>query len=449
MGAKIDLYALGTQGVDTTTSPVHGEDGVLASAQNAVPAGRNEKGALTKRDGLTALNSAALAGSVLGIINVALTLPTVRTFYFGVNQDTTGAYQWITSTDTFTNTTNSLIPPAAMQSFRTSPSVGISLTAGHTITGDTFKLYYPANVAESTSGSLNDSGIDPAIRTWDGTIDKEILRIPKNPTITTPAMYVFDTLLSGTILYVIVHDTIAVATIRSRVLRIDTTTFAVTQVGERFGPDTGDLGGGTIFALCMTLHQGFLYLGAGEGTINQGATGKIYRIRPTIDSNWTLDTTFDAKESTYTLASYKGRLFAGNGYSFDLGGAGRIMVRSGIGAWTLSNSTTGNRNGQWSGMSVLGENLYAAAFNKDSIANNTGTINKYDNTSWSVVYTVDSQPINPKRGTISFVHNNRIYFLSGLSEGSLTEVDHSSNGTSWTAKTVSAVGLTALGVVIT
>lgn len=69
---SIATYNLGEEGVVITKSPVHGKDGELARAQNAVPNPEGGLAGIRKRQGMVALNGVAAAGAVLALVNVPL-----------------------------------------------------------------------------------------------------------------------------------------------------------------------------------------------------------------------------------------------------------------------------------------------------------------------------------------------------------------------------------------
>lgn len=72
---KIATYNLGEKGVVVTKSPVHGQDGELAFAQNATPVPEGGLSGIHKRFGFLALNAVAAAGPIFAFISAALTDP--------------------------------------------------------------------------------------------------------------------------------------------------------------------------------------------------------------------------------------------------------------------------------------------------------------------------------------------------------------------------------------
>lgn len=90
---KIATYNLGEKGVVITKSPVHGEDGELAVAQNSVPNPEGGLSGLRKRIGFRALNASAAAGGILAFISCNLVDPGV----IAVNPAAFG--KWLYSAD--------------------------------------------------------------------------------------------------------------------------------------------------------------------------------------------------------------------------------------------------------------------------------------------------------------------------------------------------------------
>jgi hypothetical protein len=91
--SKIATYNFGEKGVVVTKSPVHGEDGELAIAQNATPNPEGGLSGLRKRIGFQALNASAAAGAILAFISCNLEDPGV----VAVNPAAFG--KWLYSTD--------------------------------------------------------------------------------------------------------------------------------------------------------------------------------------------------------------------------------------------------------------------------------------------------------------------------------------------------------------
>jgi hypothetical protein len=418
MAGKIDLYDLGKKGVDVSRSSLHRQDGTFESAQNVVPGLEGEENAIRIRNGLISIGTVG-AGPLTGAVDVQLNAVVTRTFMVPIDQDATSAYQWVTSTTNWASSATATSPAA---SDKTNPDAALDQRAFGRLAFSATKLYYPAE----------DAGSDPIINSWDGSVAVAVAAVPRNPSTTGPAaaMYVYDMLLDGTYLYFIVHDSTTTNAMKSRVLQLDVTTGAIQVIGERFGAESGALGSGGVIALSLAKHNGSLYVGTGEGNKNQSATGKIYRIRPNVDTSWTLDGTLNAKENPQCMVSYKGLLYVG--CWFGAGAvAGRMMVRAADGTYSQSTDSGGTHSGAtsgWYAMSVFGDNLYAGAYDAAG-ASSTGKIYKFDNSSWSSVKTIGTAA-SPKIAVAMVVSQSVLYVL--CSDGSAGQVSYSANGSAWT-----------------
>lgn len=69
---KLNVYNLGSVGIDIVNSPLHVEDGYLLNCQNAQVSPHDADLSLKKRDGMAKVNSVAAAGSLITIFNVPL-----------------------------------------------------------------------------------------------------------------------------------------------------------------------------------------------------------------------------------------------------------------------------------------------------------------------------------------------------------------------------------------
>ncbi len=82
MGGKLNVYDWASKGVNTTEDPIHLTDGELVQAQNVQLDPVLKRGALRRRDGLTKVNSIALAGAVSGLCPLPLPDLSALTRYF-------------------------------------------------------------------------------------------------------------------------------------------------------------------------------------------------------------------------------------------------------------------------------------------------------------------------------------------------------------------------------
>jgi hypothetical protein len=418
-------------------------------AQNGVPDPRGQLGAITKRDGLLAINSSGTGGSIQSMVLVPLPEITARTFYVGIRSDSN---KWTVSTNGFTTTSKIVAPPnTAREDF---PFTNLEQPfVGRAALTDKLIFYAGTHTVYPNAGHTA-----PPLLSWDGTISREVVRIPNNinESLTGNAYYIHDLLLDGTQLFIIVHDGDGGGARRSRVFMFDLDTSVLTQVGQSFGPvGDGGIVSGDAWVTTMAMHQGALYVGTGEGFINAGTTGKVYRIRPGVDTAWTLDgvlgISLAAYETPLSMASYGGQLYVGT--EVFLAAVGNLYVRSPLGAYTVARTTGGAPGGfvsGWGALQVFGANLYATRFHSDG-ANSQTSIMKYDGTSWTTPQIVQtglgggSNPIY--RGSTALVYNGSLYFLFLSSNSSAVwgQMWSSSDGTTW-ASTVSNLSPTQTSI---
>jgi hypothetical protein len=176
----------------------------------------------------------------------------------------------------------------------------------------------------------------------------------------------------------------------------------------------------------LAWHMGRLWCGTNNGI---GTVGKVYYFRPGIDTTWTLDHSLatDAVGGVDSMISYKGLLYIGSD-----GAAGvfsKILVRSALGVYTTSHTASGGTarvNNGHIAMREFGGNLYASYWNNDTTA--VSLIKKFDNSSWSTVYTGTAN--NDRPFILLFVDDERLFAVGGGHSLSGALVS-SANGTSW------------------
>lgn len=438
MPGKLNVYGLGSLGVNVDKNPLNLEDGELTKAQNAIHDPTGSMGGIRKRPGLTKVNGSAVTGSVFGIMNVPIAPITVRRFFVGIDQGVTASYQWVNSTDGFVNTSTATSPSAIMN-----PSNELhdgsgrwgELISSRGYSDDGLLIY----VGTYTRGQ------PIIVRGWDGTQDVELFRIPLITTATAWATQsqidgskgsIRQFLKDGTKLYMVVHEFYhsgATFVSVSRIMCYDFANGSLTQIGEASdGVVTADLGDGGVGFTCIELHQGYLYAGVGSVDNANDTDAGIYRIRPGVDTSWTLDYTAGTNEVPLCLKSYKGLLYAGM-TDYDAAAA-PMKVRSAAGAW--SNSTTvggANANNMWITMEVFGDNLYACSKDAAGGVSNVGRIHKFDGSSWSTVKTIQTAA-DPKVGVAMIVHDSVLYVLC-KNVAKAGQVSYSTDGSSWTDQT--------------
>mgnify|MGYP001618994373 CR=1 FL=1 len=450
MSAKLNLYNFAKLGVNVDKNPIQLEDGELIEAQNWTSDSSGSDGGIVKRPGLVAINSSGLSGSVLAASNVPLTAATTRTFY--IARATAGGNRWITSTNEFTSASlpsSGTLPnvPILMSQFD-QPPFDISRIAGRIVSTGTALVYPSGTYTQYPTASHT-----PApIRLFDGTNDSVLAYLPRNPSVNSGVSnvrIVADMLYANGLIYIAVFDQGTDPAWAGRVLSVDPSNGAIAQLGERFGTGSGELAGGT--PLCLAYANGFLWTGTGSGTSVSRVAGRVYRIRPSAaDTTWTLDKTMATSEDVTAMTAYRGKLYVGTA-RFGSVTAATLYVRSTAGVYTSSKDTDapGIQGSSWFGLIVFKDNLYAQSFTS-TVGAYTGSIQKFNDTSWSSVATINGGA-DPLRGCGSFVTNGRIYMVfqdhSGLSLGTMR---HSSDGTTWTTLGTNMGTVTGMiGVLIT
>ena len=378
---KLDIYNLGSAGVDVDRSAIHLEDGELISAQNAV---QGDDGTLTKRDGLTKYDSTAGAGSILGFVAAPLGPGPAD----GTSDETTyyipnAAGTWFKTTNSFsTSATNSVLGAAKAD------------TAAATLNN---RLYY-VSTAET-------------VRVFDGVQDSLFFDPPSFAT-TVAGVWV-----SNGTLYSSIQD----GTTTGYVIELDS--FGrMTQIGAAipasFLVSKLIYHSNNIYAACVTSAPGQL---------------RVYTIRPataTTATAWTLDYTTSGftSVSSGSLASFKSLLYLGVAPA--VGDTAVVYSRSATGTYSASDTATGTASDVTS-LIVYKGSLYAAF----SHYSGTGTANVMRKTtngsSWSTAATLGTED-----GLGEFYVVGHKAFMVNSGQQSVAGY-YTSNGTSWTVFSVS------------
>lgn len=380
MGANINVYGFGKDGVNIVKSPLHLGDAEATQLQNAelVPdEALGGEGALNKRGGLAALNGSALAGSVLGLVNLPLQTTYVRTLYVALTDPDNGGPTFLRTTDgtTFTNTSSPLQAARRLvENFIASPSTYQQDENSRRYAAFGKFIIYPG--ASYTSGTSA-----PTLVYWDGATAAEITRIPNGPSAagTGLALYVGDMIAANGKVYFIVQDDNA-ATI-GRVMSLDISTGQLAQVGNAWGSGTGQINDGLPGALCW--YQGQLF--AGESV---SASPKVWRIYPDIDAAWTQDAVAGVAtdDAILSMCEFKGDLYAstrGSGV-----GVGKIYKRAASSsAWSQVHTVTGSASAI-NGLITYDGALYA--LDREGSTPRLHVLKSTDGASWSTDLDIDS-----------------------------------------------------------
>lgn len=445
MSAKLNIYNLGSLGVNVDSSPIHTQDGELSTAQNAIKDPLGSAGGIRKRPGLTKINASAAGSgtSVLGGTNFPQPFTVTNTFYAGIQATTPGggtpATKWRTSTNgtTWANATT----PTRAQTWDTTTGRG---------TGNQFidnkgiitfrnKMYYAGDDYSVSAGDR------PTIHVFDGELDTIAGYAPKNiatggssqPTISILAMAPYD---KNNLLVTTDGGDNTSGDKRGSAFVFNPTTGSFTQVGPTAAATSSEFNAGLPWCTIAYLNR----IWVGTERFGSGS-GQVFFIRPNNDTVWTADATPGANYNIHSFAVYNGELYVGTRTL--LGGSGKIFKRSTTGVYSTSLDLLNSSGGftLTTGLTVFGSNLYAIVYNDDSgvATQSRVTIRKFDGTSWSIVWTLSDSvgagatQHQPCMGLVG--PDNALYFTLGEYDATATTdansdglIMRSTNGTSWT-----------------
>jgi len=226
---------------------------------------------------------------------------------------------------------------------------------------------------------------NPTIRIFDGLSDRLMATIP--PT-TTGAITI------AIMAMIIVNGIIYIST-------LDSGTSSANWAGRvfTFNPESGNLtplstgfsSGEVPYAL--TWHMGRLWVGTNNGI---GTVGKVYFIRPDIDTAWTTDyaLTTDTAGAVDSMLTFQGNLMVGS--DNQAGAFAKVLKRTSLGVWSVSQTATGGTarvNNGYLSFSVFENNLYAGYYNPDTTA--IAKVEKFDGTTWTTAHTPTGVNIRP------------------------------------------------------
>jgi hypothetical protein len=391
---KINIFNLGEKGVVNAKDAVHVVDGELLQSQNAIANNPDEGlGGLEKRGGMSKLNSSPLTGSVQSLVNVPLEDP-VSGFGEWIYAPHLGSgVQFFCSSaayDFFISNGPGLLsgsdpapglPSEGVRQYNSKLSAAFAANSHYRSTGAAYhnnRIFYAAdNYVQGTDA--------PPIRCFTGTKDFEVARIPDwfNAGTRTPCNAIIGVSAFDNYVYIRTWDGGTTPNYQGRVFRLNPDTGTLLQIGNAFGNQAGENAGGMPFAIAGW--NGRLWVGTNN---NEAApAGKVYWIRPGIDTTWTLDHTCAANQgNVISMSGYSG---TGNLYvgTDGVGGAAAALVlqRTPAGVW--STSDTGLQTATRNRYDVLQEhegNLYAHYTNPGvAWAVNTQVIRKFNGTAWS------------------------------------------------------------------
>lgn len=392
-------------------NPLQLADNEVTLSQNAEvvydanPAG---VGALTKRGGLSVLNSSALAGSVLGMLGLNLKTTYVRTLYAARGTATANTFARSTNGTVWTNTA---LPLAPADPDKFTDANG---------TRDARRMAAIKNFIVYPGNAYTKGTDKPPIDLWDGTNAYTVESIPFGPSATaaTPAYAITDWLTANGVLYLAVHDPGGAApALAGRVMSLNLESGVLKQVANAFGSATGEQGGG--YPSALSWYKGQLYVGLNGSTTTDGI-GTIVRAFPGVSTTWTADTT-TLSGHVSTLAVFNGDLYVGT-QSSSATGARIYKQASNATAYTVQFTSAAGvgDTGHIASMMEYNLELYAVEYY-------TSVINikkSADGTTWTTdrdVVATDGATSQLPAGTVTFNNGLDLYYVFRATTATATD----------------------------
>jgi hypothetical protein len=333
-----------------------------------------------------------------------------------VPDDTRG---WWWSTIKFTGASNLATEPQNPKHPRGWDKIAAFATAGAGALGGspgagvTFNNHLIYAGDDYTLGVTN-----PTIRIFDGLSDRLMATIPSTSAAAVPIAIMSMIIVGGTIYLSTLDSGTSSANWAGRVFTFDPESGNLTPLSTNFS--SGEV------PYALTWHMGRLWVGTNNGI---GSVGKVYYIRPGIDTAWTTDyaLTTDTAGAVDSMLTFQGSLYVG---SDNVAGTfAKVLKRTSLGVWSVSLTATGGTarvNNGYLSLSVFESNLYAGYYNPDTTA--IAKVEKFDGTNWSTAYTPTGVNIRPFIGQI--VTDDYLLVIGGgknLSAALLGTID----GTTW------------------
>lgn len=281
---------------------------------------------------------------------------------------------------------------------------------------------------------------NPVIRIFDGTFDREVIRVPNASSSVIP---------KAVMTMITANDTIYLSTFDSgttsanwsgRVFSLSIETGKIEPIGDPL--TTGHM------PYALVWHMGRLW--CGTNCQDPTAPGKIFWIRPGIDTAWTEDYTLSTG-GVSSLKTFKGLLYVGT--TAPAATFAKVLVRSAFGTYTTSLTATGGTATANNGFYALGEfnsNLYATFWNDD--ATDVAKIYKFDGSSWTTSYTGSGSTLAPYVGLLV---DSDILLAIGGGMGKTAVLLTTPDGTTWNNRSIfltqgdpASTGIPVFGTVV-
>lgn len=385
----LNIYNLAEKGVVVDKSPIHTEDGELLQAQNAVSDSAGVEGAVRKRDGITKLNSVAMAGAVTGMIGLPLPDEAAKTvlFYAPIDDGTSNTFRTITTGGTVATVTS---PSKAVREAVSGNDFSGGADGDNPLIWASHinKMYYPGN--DYTPGTSN-----PTVHCWDGTDDNTIAQIPASQlTPGTPSAGISSIVpYSATQLLVWMREATG-GTYSQRLLLLDIATGAISHIATLNSTVTANLAAFIFNGLFVW--QGRIWFagkngsGAAAPTVWSVKVGDAAPLQDLTSASANPLAAFTSNGYAMGFASFKGNLYMGT--ASDIGAGGRIFKRTQAGVWSSVKTSDGTNALNYLGPLIVdaaGAKIYAYKSSTDG-SPKIAVLESSDGSSWSTSYDISA-----------------------------------------------------------
>lgn len=283
----------------------------------------------------------------------------------------------------------------------------------------------------------------PSVRIYDGLTDRSIASLPNTSGGSVPRAVTTMITANGVVYLATFDSGTSSADWVGRIFSLNIENGQLTPIGNPL--TTGHFP----YALCW--HAGRLWCGTHRQ--NTAVSGKVFYIRPGIDTDWTADYDLatSSVSSVTSLVSFQGKLYVGTNNA--AASFAKVLVRDTAGTYTTSLTLSGGAATAGNGVPALVEfsgALYASFYNADTPV--ISSIRKFDGSSWSTAYTASGSTLVP---FIAFPTDGAVLVAIGGGVGISAVVIKTPDGSSWTNQSVflsqpatASTGLAAFGVVV-
>jgi hypothetical protein len=281
----------------------------------------------------------------------------------------------------------------------------------------------------------------PPIRIFDGAYDRELTTIP--PTASGPALAVVAVLVANGTIYLSTWDSgNSMTTWTGRVFALDLDSATLTPIGGAF--PAGQLP----YALAWLNSA----LWCGTNRRDPTVPGKVFTMRPDVDTAWTEDYNLAtvALGGVAALTAFHGTLYVGT--TGKLGTFGAILKRAADGTYSIADTGTAGAavaNNGYLAFAVFLDALYAGYWNNDTTP--IATIRRsVDGVTWTTAYTGAAGTLRP---FIALTADAGWLYAIGGGLGLTAAIVATQDGASWIDLTpqlpeTDRTALPAVGVVV-